>query len=40
MSDEHQDFKWLPLSEAMDLSFDDMKGVFQEFQSKILSGNL
>ncbi|XP_045527215.1 bis(5'-nucleosyl)-tetraphosphatase [asymmetrical] [Pieris brassicae] len=32
LSDEHQDFKWLPLSQAQDLSgYDDMKQLLSEF---------
>ncbi|XP_038211547.1 bis(5'-nucleosyl)-tetraphosphatase [asymmetrical] isoform X2 [Zerene cesonia] len=32
LSDEHQDFKWLPLQEAQELSgYDDMKIMLSEF---------
>ena len=41
LSDEHQDFKWLSVSEAKELSgFEDMSRVFQDFHSEVISKNL
>lgn len=35
LSDEHQDFKWLPLNQAQEVSgFDDMKQLLAEFNEK------
>lgn len=35
LSDEHQDFKWLPLKEAQEISgFEDMKQLLAEFHKK------
>lgn len=38
MSEEHQDFKWLPLQEAMDLNgFKDQNEAFKKCEAKIAS---
>ncbi|CAH2042598.1 unnamed protein product, partial [Iphiclides podalirius] len=37
LSDEHQDYKWLPLQEAQELSgYDDMKKLLEEFHTEVL----
>ncbi|CAH0713141.1 unnamed protein product, partial [Brenthis ino] len=37
LSDEHQDFKWLPLKEAQEISgFEDMKQLLAEFHKKAI----
>ncbi|XP_046970022.1 bis(5'-nucleosyl)-tetraphosphatase [asymmetrical] [Vanessa cardui] len=37
LSDEHQDFKWLPLEQAQEISgFEDMKKLLAEFHEKAL----
>ncbi|XP_014364644.2 bis(5'-nucleosyl)-tetraphosphatase [asymmetrical] [Papilio machaon] len=37
LSDEHQDYKWLPLQQAQDLSgYDDMKLLLADFYEKAL----
>ena len=38
LSDEHQDFKWLPLKETCELSgFKDLNEAFEKSQAKIES---
>ena len=41
LSEEHQDFKWLSLDEARELSgFEDLKKVFTDFHCQVLNRDL